>query len=1003
MRKMLCLIVAAGVDGLSIDRALTEAADGDGSARAQSRVRMDISRLRKRIGSDVLPQATGVWRLHVNEGSVDFFDLQTLTDEPLSQSARLAELLRGRPFADAGSSDLVDQATNDVTAMRLDLLRRMLSQPGTITVSTLQAARRLIDDDPLNEELITTVIDHHLAIDHHQAAREILASAAISFHELLGVDLPASLAAVEDQVGGSRPNLPGSGVPEAVEFAARPSTTLVGREQEIREVDQWLKDEAKVPLLITGVSGSGKTTLLGELARSARDRAFRVLHASAREFESRPYQPFIRALGDDFEVVTRSPDSTETEIWASAWNELSGSEHGTLLTVDDAQWLDSPSLGLLRFLIEAADRDIALAIAGRPSMSGQWGELERSAGRRDAITIPVGELTIAELETLVVRRFPSISVNLRRKVARELLHASGGLPAIAVRLLENVEGSTYELPETAGDHGLSWFVAALPEQARSIALAAAVLGTRTSYPELAALTQASDSDLLDQLQVLASHGALIAEATPGRMGFPHALVRRALLDSAKPEEVRHLEKSAAKIVASPHRRAQLLEASHAGQDHALVASAARESADIHLSSGAVSEAVRAYDAADRLDPTASTAGMLARWAGARERSGLDGSELRQRAFDQAMVDGSLETALEAAISGLPEAERPSGDPDRINLLEEIDGSLLKGRARFTHAATLARQYAIAGRDGEALQLNQTAAALSESEKDRDTVARAQWLASFATTSPRVRIQDPNFYPIGIIPDSARLLIAIDHLSLGELDEAETIRSAIADVLDPATDPLSFWHGLMFKSTLAAARGDGAEARLYADDAFDFGSIYGVRESGGAWLAQRFVLRWMFEERGAANFVEELEDVGNIEVEETFFARTTVALALHQDGHHDEARNLAEELVAAALAHRSYIGTGTIAMCARILGSNASRATEMIESLTPLSGALIVLGSGFLSLGPADLAIAHLCEGDARELHLARAQEFAASHNLLGWVQVHERESRELHNRALTGN
>ena len=1003
MRRILCLLVAAGPDGLSIDRALTEAADGDASAKAQSRVRMDVSRLRKRIGADLLPNATGVWRLNVDPPRVDYFDLQLSQDIAQIGSTRLGALLRGQPFIDAANSPLIDEATQTAAALRLDLLHRMLQQPESIDVNTLHAARRLLDNDPLNEDLISVVLEHHLAAEQVNLAREILSGTTVSFHEMLGLELPDSVRSLADRIGGPRPSLPGSGAPESSKSLVSPTTQLVGRDDEQATIARWFQDPSPNPLLITGVSGSGKSALLGELAEQARGLGKNVVDVVGREFDSRPYLPFVKVLSAEFESLTQTEGTSPTEVWASAYDELSRTSARTVLIVDDAQWLDSPSLSLLRFLLEAADRDIAVAVAGRPSMSGRWGAIEQSVGERDPITIDVDELTLTELESLVVRCFPSISVNRRRKFARELLDAGAGLPAIAVRLLENVQESNFELPETSDDHKLSWFVARLPEQARSTALAAAVLGTRTSYPELASLTQSSDSELLEQLDVLASHGALIAEAAPGRMGFPHALVRRAFLDSAKPEEVRELQKSAADIVTSPHRRAQLLEASLPAQDPSLVAEAARESADIYLESGAVAEAVRAYDAADRLDPAASTAGMLARWAGARERSGLDGSELRQRAFEKAMVDGSLETALEAAISGLPEAERPSGDHARIALLEEIDGSLLKGRARFTHAATLARQYAIAGRDEAALQLNQTAAALSESEKDRDTVSRVQWLASFASTSPRVRIGDPSFYPIGTIPDSAQLLVAIDQVSLGNLNEAETIRSGIADVLDPAADPLSFWHGMMFKSTLAAACGAEAEARLYADDAFDFGSIYGVRESGGAWLAQRFVLRWMFEEQGAANFVEELDSVGNIEVEESFFARTTMALALHQSGRHDEARDLCEELVSAALAHRSYIGVGTIAMCARVLGSKASRSTEMIEALRPVSGALIVLGSGFLCVGPADLAIAHLCEGDARAVHLSRAHEFATSHNLLGWVQVHDRESRELYNRALTGN
>lgn len=993
---MLCLIVAAGVEGLSIDRALAEVAGGDGSARAHSRVRMDVSRLRKRIGPDILPSATGVWRLQVSSTEVDYFNLQTLMNRPLPTSAEIATLLRGRAFHDGSPGVLVNEAIHDVRAMRFELMRRMLQEPDSITVATLQSSRRLIDDDPLNEDLISLVTEHHLAIGHQQGAKEILAATAINFHELLEVDLPESLVRLEQRVGTARPNLPGSGVPQSSGEAQLPKNQLVGRENESQLIAEWLDGPTTQPLLLTGASGSGKSALLREVVQSGLTRQYRVVQIVGREFESRPYLPFIRVLGQDFEKLTSSGDTAETEVWVSALDELSAETSlRTLLIVDDAQWLDSRSFGLLQFLINASNPDLALMLAGRDTPLGQWETLSSVATSRDAITIDLKELTLGELETLVVRDVPGISVNGRRKLAQEVLEASDGLPAIAVRLIESAEGTTHRLPESSRGYGLSWFVTALPEDVREVALKAAVLGSRMTYPELSSLTRIDDDELLRSLDLLAARGALCSESTPGRMSFPHALVRQSFLDTAEPEEVRRLQRAAAEIVSSPHRRAHLLEASAQELDPQLVAKAARNSADLHLDSGAVVEAVRAYETADRLDPAGSDAPMLARWAGAAERTGLDGSELRQRAFDQAMNSGSLETALQAAISGLPEAERPSGDRQRIALLEEIDGTLLEGRSRLVHITALSRQYALAGQPEQALELNHTASELANSKTDRDEVIRAKWLASYSSTSPAQRLNDPNFYEIDDLPDAARMLIAIDYLGLGDTKQAEKIRSEVTDVLDPASHPTSYWHGLMFKSTLAAARSDEDEAYRYADDAFDFGSVYGVREAGGAWLAQKFILQWMFEAHGAVNFIDDLQNIGNIEVEDNFFAQTAMALGMYQSGMTSEARDLAEELVSVALPHRSYIGVGTIAMCARILGPSASRCTEMIGRLRPLGDSLIVLGSGFLCLGPADLAIAHLSEGVQRDTHLRRARSFTTQQGLSGWNQLVDREQDAL--------
>lgn len=1004
MRKMLCLIVAGGSDGLSIDRALTEAADGDASARANSRVRMDVSRLRKRIGADLLPNSSGVWRLQVDPAQVDYFALQSVSEAQLPDSTTINSLLRGRAFADASPGPFVNDAIRDAQSMRFALLKRMLLEPPSISVATLQSARRMIDEDPLNAELIAVVLDHHLLLDHCQEAREILANATINFHEMVGLALPPAIAAIGDRLGGSHINLPGSGIPDSQQQASATSDVLVGRETETQQVKEWLDGGRSEPLVITGASGSGKTTLLNALIRAAEERDIRVVHAIGREFESRKYLPFDHALGQVMQLVDDAADTVETEIWASVLDELApNSAAGTIVIVDDCQWLDSPSANLLRYLMSGANPAIAVAMAGRSIDQTSWSAIEKAAHGRAAQVITLDNLTLEEIELLVARHAPALGVVRKRKLAEEVLTASDGLPAVAVRLIERTEGETHQIPDVVGSHGLEWFVASLSHATQRVALAAAVLGSHTSYPDLARLTELPDRELLDHLENLAKHGALFADTTPGMMGFPHALVRQAFLEAADPEEARKLQRSAAEIVASPHRRAQLLEASMEHVDPQLVAEAARRSADLHLHDGAIIEAVRAYGVADRLDAAGSSAAMLARWAGATERCGLEGSEIRIRAFNQAMIDGSLEAAFEAAVSGLPEAERPSGDPDRIALLEEIDATLLKERSRFIHAAMLSRQYALAGRSEEALAANSQAAALAESDRDRDAVARAKWLASYSSTSPTVRLFDAGFYPFDRLPDTARLLVAVDRFALGDVDQADEIRSEIADVLDPASDPTSYWHGLLFKSTIAAARGDVAQARIFADDAFEFGNLYGFREVGSAWLAQKFTLQWMYEEKGAASFFENISELGNIDVEEPFMARTTLAIAMHQSGHVEEASALAEELVSDAVSHRSYIGVGTIVMCARILGTHATRRAEMINILRPLSGTLIVLGTGFAGLGPADLALAHLSDGQERTAYLDKAQTFATENHLSGWTQMIERERTLLSSSAATGN
>ena len=113
---------------------------------------------------------------------------------------------------------------------------------------------------------------------------------------MLAIDLPESLRHFEEHLGEIRPSLPGSGVPERIRVSNQSSGGLVARLKEQERSIEWLDSGGDEPLVVTGPSGAGKSSMLGALQEEAEAQGLNVVHAVAREFDLRPYSPFIRCL-----------------------------------------------------------------------------------------------------------------------------------------------------------------------------------------------------------------------------------------------------------------------------------------------------------------------------------------------------------------------------------------------------------------------------------------------------------------------------------------------------------------------------------------------------------------------------------------------------------------------------------------------------------------------------------------------------------------------------------
>jgi len=186
----------------------------------------------------------------------------------------------------------------------------------------------------------------------------------------------------------------------------RPSSTIVGRDPELRDVSAFLDQVATGPgaLVLEGSAGIGKTMLWSAGVRAAQTRGFCVLTARAAESEARLSYAALGDLlgsvaGDAFvgmppplrraidAALLRidgdgvAPDQRAVSLATShALRNLSASAP-LVIAVDDVQWLDRPSARVLSFALRRLSVEpigvlVSLRIA--PDSAGDLLELDRA-------------------------------------------------------------------------------------------------------------------------------------------------------------------------------------------------------------------------------------------------------------------------------------------------------------------------------------------------------------------------------------------------------------------------------------------------------------------------------------------------------------------------------------------------------------------------------------------------------------------------------------------------
>ncbi len=322
-----------------------------------------------------------------------------------------------------------------------------------------------------------------------------------------------------------------------------PADLLVGRESE-RDALEAAIDAAvsgrPAVAWVEGEAGMGKTTLVRHVMAQP-PSGVQVQQVSADELASHVSFDLAHRLG-----------SRSTETFAAGmeilgyWSDRQ--DDGPLIVVvEDLHWADAASAGALLTAVQRLDKDrVAVIVTARPGTQGGWDRFCRDSER--CRTIDVGAFNEEEVATVA----SSAGIELTPYQAERLRAHTGGHPLYVRTLLSELGPDELRAPD--GDlpapRSLTSSVTArlseMPEAARSLAAALAVLNHRAALPLVGRIAGVdAPVEPFDQLLGTGFVGWDPQEPGPP-IEFTHPLYRQAIYQDLSPSVRRDLHRAAAR-------------------------------------------------------------------------------------------------------------------------------------------------------------------------------------------------------------------------------------------------------------------------------------------------------------------------------------------------------------------------------------------------------------------------------------------------------------------------
>ncbi len=395
------------------------------------------------------------------------------------------------------------------------------------------------------------------------------------------------------------------------------------------------RGEGKV-VVIEGEAGIGKSRLVAEARAMAKARGFVRMQATGDEVEGAMAWGVVRQLiersiaryagetraaiiagptGRAIEALDKAtPDAGDAEVartlHALWWVAVDlASPRPLLISIDDAQWSDPPSLRFLSYLSKrVGDLPIALVVATRPPPDRLGPLAELTVARHVERLLP-RPLSRDGIAVLIADRCRNEAAD---QVVDAVLAASGGNPFLAESLLDELavldrstkDAATAETVRGLGASAVSrTLLSRLSPAALALAKTVAVLGARTDIWAAGSVAQLPESALAATVdELVAAHVISVDEA---QLSFVHPVIRESVASTLGPVDQATLHGRAAETLWAARSSADRI-AAHLVQAPAGTLDAAvtifTEAATLCATAGDVDKAIDYLNRAIEVEP-----------------------------------------------------------------------------------------------------------------------------------------------------------------------------------------------------------------------------------------------------------------------------------------------------------------------------------------------------------------------------------------------------------------
>jgi DNA-binding CsgD family transcriptional regulator len=488
------------------------------------------------------------------------------------------------------------------------------------------------------------------------------------------------------------------------------ATPIIGREDEFGSIEAFLADVGRGPaaLVLSGEAGIGKTILWEAGVEEAQGVSCRVLTCRGVEAEAslsfaglsellvRVLEeaapalapPRRRALEIALLLVEPGEDAPDAHAIGLAVLDVLRvlAEAGPILVaLDDAQWLDPSSAGVLqvafRRLRDEPVRVLATLRKG-PEVHDPF-QLERAFPQERLSRLSVGPLSLGAIHDLLAER---LGLELTRPELARVHEATAGNPFFALELGRELvrtdtrpkPGQALHVPESLHEL-LGGRLARLPAETVDVLLQAAALARPTV--ELVAAAHGERERVRAALEAAVREG--VVEVDDTRVRFAHPLLASICYEQAPLWKRRAVHRVLAGVIGDVEERARHLALAADGPD-AVAASELDAAAEHAATRGAPAAAAELCELAAELTPGDP--------ALSRQRR-LRAANLHRLASDGERAAAMLEQLRMEAPSGVERADVLFAlasvlRADRMTIVELCDEALAEAAGDDTRAARI---------------------------------------------------------------------------------------------------------------------------------------------------------------------------------------------------------------------------------------------------------------------------------------------------------------------------